>query len=181
MYYNDLGGSYFMTKKVAVLMTDLVEDSEYTVPKDTILEAGYEVEVVSPEGKVVEGKQGGKFEADVSVADANAEDYAALLVPGGFSPDVLRGDAEDRPAKFAKHFLEADKPVFAICHGPQFLIDTGLLKGRNLTSVKNVKTDLINAGADWEDKSVIVDNNLVTSRTPDDFDDFTKAIEEALK
>lgn len=170
-----------MAKKVAVLMTDMVEDSEFTTPKDTIVEAGYEVDVISPDGKDVTGKNGGNFEAQASVADANPEDYDALLVPGGFSPDILRGDAEDRPAKFASHFLENDKPVFAICHGPQFLIDTGLLKGRNLTSVKNVKTDLINAGADWEDKSVIVDKNLITSRTPDDFDDFTQAISETLK
>lgn len=170
-----------MAKKVAVLMTDMVEDSEFTTPKDTIVEAGYEVDVISPDGKDVTGKNGGNFEAQLSVADANPEDYDALLVPGGFSPDILRGDAEDRPAKFASHFLETDKPVFAICHGPQFLIDTGLLKGRNLTSVKNVKTDLINAGADWEDKSVIVDKNLITSRTPDDFDDFTQAISETLK
>ncbi|MFD2829908.1 type 1 glutamine amidotransferase domain-containing protein [Corticicoccus populi] len=168
-----------MSKKVAVLMTDHVEDIEYTSPKEAIESAGYTVEVITPDGSAAEGKKGGKFAADKSTDDANPEDYAGLLVPGGFAPDVLRGDAKN--AEFAKHFLENDKPTFAICHGPQFLVDTDLLKGRNVTSVGNVKKDLENAGATFHDKSVVVCHNLVTSRTPDDLEDFNNAIKDQLK
>lgn len=170
-----------MTKKVAVLMTDLVEDIEYTSPKEAIEEAGYEAVVVSPKGETVKGKQGGEFESDVKVSDAKPEDYAAILIPGGYSPDGLRGDKDDASAKFASHFLEEGKPVFTICHGPQLLVDTGKLDGRTMTSVKNVKNDVINAGAKYEDQSVVVDDKLVSSRTPDDLDDFNKEIKKQLK
>lgn len=92
----------------------------------------------------------------------------------------MRGDKEDRFGNFAKHFLEEDKPVFAICHGPQLLVDTGLLKDRKITSVKNVKNDLINAGAKWEDSALAVCGNLATSRTPDDLDQFNAEIKRQL-
>src|SRR5699024_11440812 len=108
-----------------------------------------EVVVITPDGSNIEGKKGSKYEPDYSIVDVSADDYDALLIPGGFSPDGLRGDSEDRFAKFSRHFLAADKPVFAICHGPQLLVDTDLLKARHVTSVKNVKNDLINAGANW--------------------------------
>lgn len=169
-----------MTKKVAVIMTDLVEDIEYTSPKEQIEKAGHETVLISPDGSTVEGKKGGNFEADLSIGDAEASDYDALLIPGGFSPDSLRGDKEDRFGKFAKHFLEEDKPVFAICHGPQLLVDTGLLTDRKVTSVKNVKNDLINAGAKWGDSALAVCNNLATSRTPDDLDQFNAEITRQL-
>ncbi|HIW38418.1 MAG TPA: type 1 glutamine amidotransferase [Candidatus Jeotgalicoccus stercoravium] len=169
-----------MSKKVAVIMTDLVEDIEYTSPKEAMEAEGHEVVVISPDGSTVEGKKGGKFEADFSIGDVSADDYDALLIPGGFSPDGLRGDSEDRFAKFSRHFLEADKPVFAICHGPQLLVDTDLLKDRHVTSVKNVKNDLINAGANWDDKALEVCGNLVTSRTPKDLDEFNGEIKRQL-
>jgi len=169
-----------MAKKVAVIMTDLVEDIEYTSPKEAIEAAGHEVELISPDGSTVKGKKGGKFEADKSIGEVTANDYDALLIPGGFSPDSLRGDKEDRFGKFSKHFLEENKPTFAICHGPQLLVDTGLLNDRHVTSVKNVKNDLINAGANWEDSSVTVCGNLVTSRTPADLDDFNSEIKKQL-
>ncbi len=170
-----------MNKKVAVLMTDMVEDIEYTSPKEAIEAAGYETVIVSPNGGTVKGKNGGEFESDVKVSDANPEDYVGILIPGGFSPDGLRGDKDDLPAKFASHFLENDKPVFTICHGPQLLVDTGKLKGRTMTAVKNVKNDVINAGAEFKDESVVVDKNLVSSRTPDDLDDFNREIKNQLK
>lgn len=169
-----------MSKKVAVIMTDLVEDIEYTSPKEVMEQEGHEVVLISPDGTTVEGKKGGSFEADYSIGDVKAEDYDALLIPGGFSPDSLRGDKEDRFGKFAAHFLEADKPVFAICHGPQLLVDTNLLNDRHVTSVKNVKNDLINAGAHWDDKALEVCGNLVTSRTPKDLDDFNGEIKRQL-
>jgi protease I len=168
-----------MSNKVAVLMTDFVEDIEFTSPKEAIEDAGYTVEVITPDGSDVNAKNGGNFKADKATKDASPEDYAGLLVPGGFSPDGLRGNPDN--AEFAKYFLENDKPTFAICHGPQFLIDTDLLNGRNVTSVGNVKKDLINAGAKFHDESVVVCHNLVTSRTPDDLDDFNGAIKDQLK
>lgn len=167
-----------MSKKVAVLMADYVEEIEYTSPKEAIEAKGYEVEVISPDGKEVNGKNGDSFTADKSVEDANPDDYAAILIPGGFSPDVLRANPDN--AEFAKHFLENKKPTFSICHGPQFLVDTDLLRGYDLTSVSNVKKDLENAGAIYHDESVIVSDNLITSRTPEDLDDFNNAIQEAL-
>lgn len=169
-----------MAKKVAVIMTDLVEDIEYTSPKEVIEGAGHETVLISPDGSAVEGKKGGTFEADKSIGEVTPADYDALLIPGGFSPDSLRGDKEDRFSKFAKHFLEEDKPVFSICHGPQLLVDTGLLKDRKITSVKNVKNDLINAGAKWEDSPLAVCGNLATSRTPDDLDQFNAEIKRQL-
>lgn len=169
-----------MAKKIAVIMTNLVEDIEYTSPKDVMEAEGHEVVLISPDGSTVEGKKGGKFEADKAIGDVNASDYDALLIPGGFSPDSLRGDKEDRFAKFSKHFLEENKPTFAICHGPQLLVDTGLLNDRHVTSVKNVKNDLINAGALWENSALTVCGNLVTSRTPADLDEFNGEIKRQL-
>lgn len=169
-----------MAKKVAVIMTDLVEDIEYTSPKEAIEEAGHEAILISPDGSVVEGKKGGKFEADKAIGEVMPADYDALLIPGGFSPDILRGDKEDRFSNFSRHFLEEKKPVFAICHGPQLLVDTGLLKDRKITSVKNVKNDLINAGAKWEDSALTVCGSLITSRTPEDLDRFNAEIKRQL-
>lgn len=167
-----------MSKKVAVLMADYVEEIEYTSPKEAIEAKGYTVEIISPDGKEINGKNGEKFTPDKSIEDAKAEDYAGILIPGGFSPDVLRGNPKN--AEFAKHFLENKKPTFSICHGPQFLVDTELLRGYDITSVANVKKDLENAGAIYHDESVIVSDNLITSRTPKDLEDFNNAIQEAL-
>ncbi|WP_342388935.1 type 1 glutamine amidotransferase domain-containing protein [Salinicoccus bachuensis] len=169
-----------MAKKVAVIMTNMVEDVEYTSPVEALQNEGHEVEVIAPEAGEIEGKQGGKFQADKSIADASPQDYDAILVPGGFSPDLLRADQEGRFGKFAKHFLQEDKPTFAICHGPQVLIDTDLLKERNITSFISVRKDLENAGAKVHDKSVVVCSNLVSSRKPDDLEDFNREIKAQL-
>ncbi len=169
-----------MAKKVAVIMTNMVEDVEYTSPVEALQNEGHEVEVIAPEAGEIEGKQGGKFQADKSISDVSPEDYDAILVPGGFSPDLLRADEEGRFGKFAKHFLQEDKPTFAICHGPQVLIDTDLLKDRNITSFISVRKDLENAGAKVHDKSVVVCSNLVSSRKPDDLEDFNREITAQL-
>ncbi|CAC7488282.1 protease I [Staphylococcus aureus HOAG6034] len=129
----------------------------------------------------VVGKHGEKVTVDVGIAEAKPEDYDALLIPGGFSPDHLRGDTEGRYGTFAKYFTKNDVPTFAICHGPQILIDTDDLKGRTLTAVLNVRKDLSNAGAHVVDESVVVDNNIVTSRVPDDLDDFNREIVKQLQ
>ncbi|EGQ1786486.1 type 1 glutamine amidotransferase [Staphylococcus pseudintermedius] len=171
-----------MMAKVAVLLADEFEDVEFTCPKEALEEAGHETVVIGTTANAeVVGKHGTKVTVDLSIADAKPEDYDGLLLPGGFSPDILRGDAEQRFGTFAKYFLKEDLPSFAICHGPQILIDTDELKGRTLTAVLNVRKDLSNAGANVVDESVVVDKKLVTSRTPDDLDDFNREIVNQFK
>lgn len=182
--YNNLDRKviYFMTKKVAIIVTNEFEDIELTSPKEAIENAGFETVIISDTANSeVVGKHGEKVTVDVSIADANPEDYDALLIPGGFSPDYLRGDTEGRYGTFAKYFTKNDVPAFAICHGPQILIDTDDLKGRTVTAVLNVRKDLSNAGANVVDESVVVDKNIVTSRTPDDLDDFNREIVKLLE
>ena len=170
-----------MAKKVAIIVTDEFEDVELTSPKEAIEEAGHETVIIGNEANSeVTGKHGEKATVDVSIADAKAEDYDGLLIPGGFSPDHLRGDSEGRFGAFAKYFTANDVPTFAICHGSQILIDTDDLNGRTLTAVLNVRKDLSNAGAQVVDESVVVDKNIVTSRTPDDLDDFNREIVNQL-
>ncbi|MDX8046835.1 type 1 glutamine amidotransferase domain-containing protein [Gracilibacillus sp. S3-1-1] len=166
-----------MGKKIAALVTDMVEEIELTDPVKAYEEAGHTVEIISDEAsKEINGKNGDKIKADKGIADVDANDYDALLIPGGFSPDLLRINPKN--GEFAKTFLQEDKPVFTICHGPQFLVETDLLKDRELTSFVSVRKDLENAGATVKDEEVVVDNNLVTSRTPDDLPAFNR---ESLK
>lgn len=171
-----------MIKKVAIILSNEFEDIELTSPKEAIEEAGFETEIIGDTANAeVVGKHGEKVTVDVSIADAKPENYDGLLIPGGFSPDHLRGDAEGRYGTFAKYFTKNDVPAFAICHGPQILIDTDDLNGRTLTAVLNVRKDLSNAGANVVDESVVVDKNIVTSRTPDDLDDFNREIVKQLQ
>lgn len=175
-------GDYDMAKKVAIILGNEFEDIEYTSPKEALENAGFETEVIGDTANSeVVGKHGEKVTVNVSIADAKPEDYDALLIPGGFSPDHLRGDAEGRYGTFAKYFTKNDVPTFAICHGPQVLVDTDDLGGRTLTAVINVRKDLSNAGAEVVDESVVVDKNIVTSRTPDDLDDFNREIVKQLE
>ncbi|WP_176463710.1 MULTISPECIES: type 1 glutamine amidotransferase domain-containing protein [Shouchella] len=162
-----------MMAKVAVLVTDMVEEVELTDPVKAYEEAGHSVTLVnSNEDSKITGKNGETFKADKNVNDVKPEDFDALLVPGGFSPDMLRADPKN--AEFAAHFMKEEKPVFAICHGPQFLVDTDLLKGHEVTSFVSVRKDLENAGATVVDKEVVVSRHLVTSRVPDDIPAFNK-------
>lgn len=164
-----------MSKKVAAVVTDLFEDVELTSPQKALTDAGHEVVIIGEEkGKEITGKKGEKFTVEVGIDEANAADYDAVLIPGGFSPDLLRGDEQGRFGEFVKHFVQNEKPSFAICHGPQLLIDTDLLNGRTVTSFLSVRKDLQNAGAKVVDESVVVDNGIVTSRTPDDLEDFNR-------
>lgn len=166
-----------MSKHIAVLVTDMVEEIELTDPIKAYKEAGHTVDIVSNEkDKTITGKNGDEIQADKGIDDVNVEQYDALLVPGGFSPDLLRVNPKN--SEFAKSFFQQNKPVFAICHGPQFLVDTEELKGKELTSYVSVRKDLENAGASVKEAEVVVDGNLVTSRTPDDLPAFNR---EALK
>ncbi|MEO1770620.1 MULTISPECIES: type 1 glutamine amidotransferase domain-containing protein [Enterococcus] len=168
-----------MTKKIAVIVTDLVEDVELTSPKEALEKDGNEVVLIEKEaGKEITGKQGNTFIIDTNIDDVNPEDFDALLIPGGFSPDQLRAD--QRFVDFVAYFLENDRPLFAICHAPQLFIQTGLTKGRTMTAYDTVRPDLAYAGANVKDEEVVVDNMLVTSRNPDDIPAFNEKIIEIL-
>ncbi|WP_239751333.1 type 1 glutamine amidotransferase domain-containing protein [Mammaliicoccus sp. H-M34] len=164
-----------MSKKIAAVVTDLFEDVELTSPQKALTDAGHEVVIIGEEkGKEITGKKGEKVKVDLGIDEVNAADYDAVLIPGGFSPDLLRGDEQGRFGEFVKHFVQNEKPSFAICHGPQLLIDTDLLEGKTVTSFLSVRKDLQNAGAKVVDESVVVDKGIVTSRTPDDLEDFNR-------
>ncbi len=169
-------------KKVAILVADGFEQVELTEPRDALDDAGAETLIVSPAGEKVKGwkhtKWGSSFPVDVPLQDARAEYFDALLLPGGvMNPDKLRRD--ETALQFVRAFFEAGKPVAAICHGPWTLIDAGIVEGRRMTSYHTIQSDLKNAGAEWVDEEVVVDNGLVTSRQPDDIPAFNrKMIEE---
>ncbi len=168
-------------KRVAIITTDGFEEVELTQPLQSLREAGAQVSVVSPkEGKVKAWNQTDwsiEVPVDQALSRAKGNDYDALVVPGGvINPDKLRLLPE--AVAFVKSFFDAGKPVFAVCHGPQLLIEAGVVKGRRLTSWPSLKTDLTNAGAHWVDEEVVVDGQLVTSRKPDDLPAFiAKAVE----
>jgi protease I len=148
---------------------------EYTEPAKAFKEAGHNITVIEKEkGKTVQGKQGeAKVEIDAAINEVNPDQFDALFIPGGFSPDILRVD--DRFVQFAKSFMEDKKPVFAICHGPQLLITSETLNDRDVTGYKSIQVDLKNAGARFHDKEVVVcGNQLVTSRTPEDIPAFIR-------
>ena len=161
--------------KIATLITDMFEDVEYTDPSKAFNDAGHEVFTIEKEaGKEVTGKQGeAVVSIDTGIDDANPDDYDALFLPGGFSPDQLRAD--DRFVAFTKAFMDAKKPVFAICHGPQLLISAKALEGRKATGYKSIQTDMEYAGAKLVDEEVAVcQDQLVTSRQPDDIPAFNR-------
>ena len=169
-------------KKVAILTDQGFEESELTSPKKALEAAGATVHIVSLKEGTVKGWSNGNWSielpVDVLLKDAKPENYDALMIPGGvINPDQMR--RHPSYVQFAQHFLESGKPLAAICHAPQLLIETGMLSGRQMTSFSSIKTDLVNAGVLWEDKEVVVDNGLVTSRNPGDLEAFNaKMIEE---
>jgi protease I len=170
-------------KKVAILTHTGFEDSELKSPKEALEKEGATVHVISP-AEQIKGWKGGdwteEMKIDVPLKNANPADYNALMLPGGtINPDKLRLEAD--AISFIKHFFEKGKPVGAICHGPQVLIETGALDGRTLTSWPSIKTDLKNAGVNWVDEEVVVDAGLVTSRKPDDLPAFNKKLIEEIK
>ncbi len=160
--------------RIACILDDLFEDSEFQKPYEAFREAGHEVVIVGVEaGKEVKGERGRvTARVEKSFAETRPEEYEALFIPGGYSPDRLRGHPQ--AVAFVRHFFEADKPVFAICHGPQILITAGVVRGRRMTAWKTIQFDLRLAGAEVVDEPVVVDRNLVTSRQPDDLPAFIR-------
>ncbi|MEO6687361.1 MAG: type 1 glutamine amidotransferase domain-containing protein [Dyadobacter sp.] len=170
-------------KKVAILTDNGFEEVELTSPKKALQDAGAEVHIISMQKEKVKGWDHDHWSielpVDVALEKANPEDYDALMIPGGvINPDQMR--RHKAYVNFAQHFLESGKPLAAICHAPQLLIETAMLHDRNMTSFPSIKTDLVNAGVIWEDKEVVADNGLVTSRSPADLDAFNKKMLEEI-
>lgn len=173
-----------MDKKIAILATHGFEESELKSPKEHLEKQGWTVHIVSPEmGEIkawAKSDWGQAYKVDKQLSQASASDYDALVLPGGvINPDHLRTNRD--AIAFVKHFFDEHKPVAAICHGPQVLINAEVVNGRTLTSVESIKMDLKNAGARWMDEEVVVDNGLVTSRTPKDLPAFNKKLVEEIK
>jgi protease I len=168
-------------RRIAVLATDGVEQVELTEPLKALRAAGATVDVVSPNKDTIQGMNhhdvGDKIPVDVELAEASADDYDALVLPGGVAnPDTLRTIPD--AVEFVRDFIAASKPIAAICHGPWTLIEAGGVEGKRMTSWPSLKTDLTNAGASWTDEAVVKDGLLVTSRKPDDLPKFNAAIIE---
>ncbi len=176
-----MNSSVLQGKTIAILSANGFEESELTKPKNALEAAGAKVFIVSPEEGTVQGMKHAQastaLAVDIPLEKANPEEYQGLVIPGGlFNPDSLR--TNQTALKFVKAFFEAGKPVGAICHGPQVLISADLVKGRTMTAVEAVQTDLRNAGANVKDQEVVVDKGLVTSRTPKDLPAFCKKLVE---
>lgn len=168
-------------KRVAALVANGFEQVELTEPKKALEDAGARVDVVSPEQREVRGwnhkEWGASIKVDRPLDGARADDYDALLLPGGvMNPDHLR--MNPAAVDFVKHFVNAGKPIAAICHGPWTLVEAGAVRGKTMTSWPSIKTDLINAGANWVDRDVINDHGLVTSRKPSDIPAFNRTMIE---
>lgn len=173
-----------MEKRIAILATDGFEESELKSPKEHLEQQGWIAEIVSlKSGKIKSWKDdnwSNEYDVTTTVREARTENYDALVLPGGvINPDTLRSNKE--AVDFVKSFFEARKPVAAICHGPQILVNAEVLQGRKMTSFMSIKKDLMNAGAQWEDSEVVVDNGLVTSRAPNDLPAFNKKMVEEIK
>lgn len=174
-------GNTLKGKKIAILVADGFEQVELTGPKEALEAAGAEIEIVSPAGEEVQGwnhdDKADRFPVDMPLNLARSDDYDALVLPGGVrNPDQLR--MSTRAVEFVDGFFATGKPVAAICHAPWLLIETEVIKGRNITSWPSLKSDLMNAGARWVDREVVVDQGLITSRKPQDIPAFNKKMIE---
>jgi protease I len=171
-------------KRIAILATNGFEQSELEVPRDTLKQAGANVEIVSLQAGEIKGwdkKDWGRpVKVDKTLDQVSAGDYDAIVLPGGqINPDLLR--VEPKALQLIKDVFNAKKVVAAVCHAPWLLIETGIAKGRRMTSFKSIKTDVMNAGATWEDAEVVVDQGVITSRNPGDLKAFSAKIIEEIK
>jgi deglycase len=168
-------------KKVAILAADMFERVELEEPRKALEDAGAETEIVSIDDGEIQGfdhfDPAGKVKVDKTVEEVSADDYDALLVPGGVgNPDLLRGD--ENAVVFVRELHEAGKPMAVICHGPWILVESGVVRGKTVTSWPTLQTDIRNAGGEWVDEEVVVDGNVVTSRKPDDIPAFNEKMIE---
>lgn len=168
-------------KKIAVMITDMFEDVEYTRPAEAFREMGHTlVHVGLEKGQTVKGKhKGTSVKIDQSVSEVSADDFDALFIPGGYSPDRLR--VNEDAVRLARELVASGKPVLSICHAPQLLITAQAIKGRRITGWKSIIQDIKNAGAEFIDQAVVEDGNLISSRNPDDIPAFIEASLRKLK
>ena len=165
--------------KVLIISADNFEDTELLVPYYRMLEEGHDVDIASMKKGTIKGKKGYEIEANKAISDINSDNYDFLILPGGKAPGEIRKDK--KALEIAGDFFDKNKPVAAICHGPQTLISAGLMKGKHATCYRSVAPEMKAAGADYEDKEVIVDGNLITSRQPSDLPAFMKEIMMKIK
>jgi protease I len=167
--------------RIAFIMDELFEDSEFRVPYDQVKSAGYEPVIVGLEsGKKLEGKKGKEaVVTDVAIDDVSPQDFEGLVIPGGYSPDKIR--AHPKMVELTRWIFDSGRPVAAICHAGWMLAEADILKNKTVTSWPAIKTDLVNAGGNWVDQEVVEDGNLITSRKPDDLDAFTKTFLSQLE
>jgi len=178
-----MAGQHLQGLKVAILVTDGFEQVELTEPRKALDEAGANTKIVSPKEDRVRGwkfkEWGDELPVDVPLSKVRAEEFDALLLPGGvINPDQLR--MEPQAVQFVRSFFASGKPVAAICHGPWSVIEAGAARGRRVASWPSIKTDLRNAGAEWVDEEVVVDRNLISSRKPDDIPAFNREMIKLL-
>lgn len=167
-------------KKIAVLLENMYDEKEVIYPYYRLLEEGYKVDLIGTDKDTVyTSKSGLDQKSDYASRDVSADDYDALVIPGGFSPDYMRRC--EKTLDFVKEIDKQNKPIAAICHGPWLLASVANLKGKNMTSYPSIKDDLINAGANWQDKGVVVDGNYITSRSPADLPAFLMATIEKIE
>jgi protease I len=166
--------------RIAFVLGDDFEDSEFAQPYNELRDAGHQVEVLGTKaGQTVKGKKGKEqFTIEAAAGERDATSYDAVVIPGGYSPDHLRMDKN--VVRFVQNAVRAGKVIAAVCHGPQLLIEADAVEDKTMTSWPSVRTDLLNAGAKWVDKEVCVDGKLITSRKPDDLPAFTHAIRDAV-
>lgn len=169
--------------RILIMASDGFEQSELFTPLEKLKEAGHDVHIAAPKAGTIKAWDkddwGKTVEADLAIADQSPDGFDALVLPGGvINPDNLRVD--DKAVSLIKGFAAAGKPVAAICHAPWLLVEAGLVQGRRMTSFKSIRSDIRNAGAELVDQSVVEDRGVITSRNPDDLDDFVAAIEKAI-
>jgi protease I len=162
-----------------IISADNFEDTELLVPYYRLKEEGIEVDIASIKKGTIKGKHGYEVQADKALKEVNPDDYSILILPGGKAPETVRKDKN--AVAIAKHFFQKNKPVSAICHGPQTLITAGLMKGKHATSYKSVAQEMKDSGALYEDKDVVVDGNLITSRQPSDLPAFMREIMKVIR
>jgi protease I len=170
-----------MCARVAMIVGPEFEDSEFRIPYDRLRESGHEITVMGPSrGEMVRGKHGREsVHIEAAPRERTPEDFDAVVIPGGYSPDHIRTNRD--VVDFVRRFADTGKPVAAVCHGPQLLIEAGVVKGKTMTSWPSVKTDLENAGARWVDQEVVQDGPFITSRKPADLEAFSRALLSALR